>query len=283
MAISSEAAGEPVPAAPSGATGRTLRVLVVDDEAINRKVAAIALRRLGHTVGEAVDGMDALEALRAEAYDVVLMDLEMPRLHGLEAARRIRDEWQPDSRPRVIALTASARREDREGCLAAGMEDYLTKPLRLAALEAKLGRAGAEEPAADMSAPAMPALDPEQMAELRSLDRSMAPGLLAELMEAFYRQAPERITALRAAVERGDAVTLNRLAHGLKGAGGTVGARGLAVLCAELERADCAADAASALQLVGAIQREFERVLDALRAEGLGEVATRIRAEAAGS
>ena len=94
---------------------------------------------------------------------------------------------------------------------------------------------------------------------------------------------PERITALRAAVERGDAATLSRLAHGLKGAGGTVGARGLAVLCAELERADCAADSASALQLVGAIQREFDRVLEALRAEGLGEVASRIRAEAAGS
>jgi signal transduction histidine kinase/DNA-binding NarL/FixJ family response regulator len=281
VAVSSEGTGEPAPAAPSRAANRTLRVLVVDDEAINRKVAAIALRRLGHTVGEAVDGLDALEALRAEPYDVVLMDLEMPRLHGLEAARRIRDEWQPDSRPRVIALTASARREDREGCLAAGMEDYLTKPLRMAALEAKLGRARAEE--ADTGTSNLPALDPEQMAELRSLDRTMAPGLLAELMEAFYRQAPERITALRAAVERGDAATLNRLAHGLKGAGGTVGARGLAVLCAELERADCAKDAAGALQLVAAIQREFDRVLEALRAEGLGEVASRIRAEAAGS
>ena len=283
LAVSSEGTGEPVPVAPSSAGGRLLRVLVVDDEAINRKVAAIALRRLGHTVGEAVDGMDALEALRAEPYDVVLMDLEMPRLHGLEAARRIREEWPPESRPRVIALTASARREDREGCLAAGMEDYLTKPLRLAALEAKIGRARAEEPGPDAGASALPALDPEQMAELRSLDRSMAPGLLAELMEAFYRQAPERITALQAAVERGDAATLSRLAHGLKGAGGTVGARGLAVLCAELERADCAADSASALQLVGAIQREFDRVLEALRAEGLGEVASRIRAEAAGS
>lgn len=283
VAGSTEAAGEPAPAIPSGATGRALRVLVVDDEAINRKVAAIALRRLGHVVGEAVDGMDALEALRAEAYDVVLMDLEMPRLHGLEAARRIRDEWQPDGRPRVIALTASARREDREGCMAAGMEDYLTKPLRLAALEAKLGRARPEEPAADGGAGALPALDPEQMAELRALDRTMAPGLLAELMEAFYRQAPERIASLRSAVERGDTALLNRLAHGLKGAGGTVGARGLAVLCAELERADCSHDAASALQLVAAIQREFDRVLEALRAEGLGELASRIRAEAPGS
>ena len=84
-------------------------------------------------------------------------------------------------------------------------------------------------------------------------------------------------------MERGDTPMLNRLAHGLKGAGGTVGARGLAVLCAELERADCSQDATAALQLVGAIQREFDRVLEALRNEGLGELASRIRAEAPGS
>jgi signal transduction histidine kinase/DNA-binding response OmpR family regulator len=122
-------------------TASSLRILLAEDNAVNQKVALRLLERLGYGADVASNGLEALEALDRRPYDVVLMDVQMPELDGLDASRRICERWPPDTRPRIIAMTANAMAEDREACLAAGMDDYVAKPIRSEELESALSRA----------------------------------------------------------------------------------------------------------------------------------------------
>ncbi len=123
------------------ATRHPLRVLVAEDNGVNQKVALAMLQRLGYRADLAADGMEAVELVRLVPYDVVFMDLQMPYLDGVDATKQIIAEHSPRRRPRIIALTANAFEEDREACLAAGMDDYLSKPLKMQQLEEALLRA----------------------------------------------------------------------------------------------------------------------------------------------
>jgi signal transduction histidine kinase/ActR/RegA family two-component response regulator len=129
---------------PSGerlADRHPLRVLVAEDNGVNQKVALAMLRHLGYRADLAADGVEAVEAVRRVPYDLVFMDLQMPELDGIDATRQIIAEHPPGRRPRIVALTANAFEEDREQCLAAGMDDYVSKPLKPETLEAALTRA----------------------------------------------------------------------------------------------------------------------------------------------
>jgi signal transduction histidine kinase/CheY-like chemotaxis protein len=121
-----------------------MRVIVAEDNAVNRELALIMLNRLGYTADAATNGADLLERLGKTCYDVVLMDMQMPEVDGLEAARRIRREWPPEHQPRIIAMTASAFPEDRTRCIEAGMDDYVSKPVGAEALAQALRRAEPE-------------------------------------------------------------------------------------------------------------------------------------------
>jgi CheY-like chemotaxis protein len=116
-----------------------LRLLLVEDSDMNQKVALQILKRLGYRADVAGNGLEALQSLERQTYDLVLMDIQMPEMDGLEATRRIRSKW-PDGRPRIVAMTASALKEDRDICLAAGMDDYATKPIKPETLRAVLER-----------------------------------------------------------------------------------------------------------------------------------------------
>jgi PAS domain S-box-containing protein len=129
----------------SGETARCERVLLAEDNAVNRKVAMVMLAKLGFRADVAANGIQVLEALNRESYDVILMDVQMPEMDGLEATRKIIERWpEHKDRPWIIALTANAMQGDRETCLAAGMDDYVPKPIKTEELAAALKR-GCEE------------------------------------------------------------------------------------------------------------------------------------------
>jgi PAS domain S-box-containing protein len=125
-------------------SSRRLSILVAEDNAVNRRVVELMLEKLGHAADMATTGVEAVSKARAGAYDVILMDVRMPEMDGLEAARRLREQLPGDARPYIIALTANAMREDYEECLHAGMDDFLAKPVRVPELGAALERAAAK-------------------------------------------------------------------------------------------------------------------------------------------
>ncbi len=119
-----------------------MRILLVEDNLVNQKVALAMLGKLGYqSVDVALNGLEALQIVRRKVYDVVLMDVQMPEMDGLEASRRICQEWPAGQRPRLIATTAHAMRGDREACMAAGMDDYISKPVRMDEMRQALSQA----------------------------------------------------------------------------------------------------------------------------------------------
>jgi CheY-like chemotaxis protein len=118
-----------------------LRILLVEDNPVNQKLAMHLLERLGYQADLAANGLEAMDVLRRQTYDVVLMDVQMPEMDGLEATRHVRQEMAEDAQPHIIAVTANAMKEDRDKYLAAGMDDYLSKPIRVTELVMALTKA----------------------------------------------------------------------------------------------------------------------------------------------
>jgi GAF domain-containing protein/CheY-like chemotaxis protein len=124
-----------------------LRVLLAEDNVVNQKLALRLLSQMGYRADLASNGLEAIESVERQTYDVILMDVQMPEMDGLEASRRICGKWQAGARPRIVAMTANAMDGDRELCLEAGMDDYITKPIRVEALVEALGRVPAHNEA----------------------------------------------------------------------------------------------------------------------------------------
>jgi CheY-like chemotaxis protein len=115
-----------------GMAGRhPLRILLAEDNVVNQKLALRLLQQMGYRADLASNGLEAIESIERQPYDVVLMDVQMPEMDGLEASRRIVARWPAGERPRIVAMTASAMQGDRETCLQAGMDDYVSKPIRV--------------------------------------------------------------------------------------------------------------------------------------------------------
>jgi CheY-like chemotaxis protein len=127
---------------PEMARRHPLRILLAEDNVVNQKLALRLLDRMGYRADLAANGVEVIDALERQDYDVILMDIQMPEMDGLEASRQIMTRWPEENRPAIIAMTASAMESDRKAALAAGMDDYITKPIRVEELIAALERAG---------------------------------------------------------------------------------------------------------------------------------------------
>jgi CheY-like chemotaxis protein/HPt (histidine-containing phosphotransfer) domain-containing protein len=256
-------ADEPVPDVVKPATS-SLRILLAEDNAMNRTVALRLLDQLGYRADVASNGVDALEALERQPYDVVLMDVQMPELDGFDASRRICERWPAQVRPRIIAMTANAMPEDREACFAAGMDDYVAKPIRPNELVEALSRARPLSETRTASAEgAGSSLDASALESLRELDGE---GFLAEVIDTFLSDAPALVATLRTTYEEGDTAGLRRAAHTLKSNGQTFGARRFSELCRALEERARSGELDRGAELLDRIEREYAALAKTLAA-----------------
>jgi len=248
-----------------------LRILLAEDNAINQKVALRLLERLGYGADVVGDGRQALARLEHAAYDVILMDVQMPEMDGLEASRAICARWAASERPRIIAMTAEAMQGDRDKCLAAGMDDYIAKPVTLDRLAPALAKC---RPLAAATAVAPP-VEKQRIAAGTALDRDVLDHIredlggtaaLREVIRSFLDQTPSVLLALRDAAARADVPSIRRAAHMIKGTSSILGARELSEQCAEIERVGqtgCIADARSRVIAIEASYRTIEAALKA--------------------
>jgi CheY-like chemotaxis protein len=240
---------------------------VAEDNAINSKVIAAQLLFLGCRADTVGTGREAVEAMDLAPYDLVLMDCQMPDLDGYQAAAEIRTREAGGRRVPIVAVTAHALREDRSRCLAAGMDDYVTKPLTLERLELALNRwlGEAREPgqvAADAGPP-----ESGEPVSLETLARASVgdEALRRELVALFETENAERLNAIERSLEAGDLEAARREAHTMKGVSSTLGAAGLSRLAARFEARMGTDSSEEWTGLLLDLQREHDRVVRYLR------------------
>ena len=247
---------------------KPLRILVAEDNVVNQKVALRMLERMGYRAEVVANGLEVIEALSRQHYDVILMDLHMPEMDGLEATHLIIERWSEDTRPRIIAMTASALESDREACLKAGMDDYITKPVKINELKASLERAGSRTHIARrLDTVDTEAIDRTTLETLREFQDTGEPDIVAELIEIFLQDTPPRLAAIREALHRADAGEIASAAHALKGSSANLGALQMSALCLKIETLGRAGTVEGADSLLADLEAEFLRVRDALSVE----------------
>ncbi len=242
------------------------RVLVVDDNPVNQRVAVRMLEKIGHTVDIADNGVGALAALARVSYDAVLMDCQMPEMDGFEATREIRRREGTDRHTAIIAMTAGAMAGDEEKCLAAGMDAYLSKPVKadqLAAMVTLWTEPRLRRPATQPREATPGPLDQSYVMGLREL----GPDEFDKLVRLFLKDGQARVAGLRTAQATGDTRAMVKLAHSLKGSASTFGAGTLAARCGELQARAAAADAAEDARMIDSVDAEFALASAALREE----------------
>ena len=276
-----------------------LRILIAEDLAVNQKLMQALLAKFGYRADVAANGLEVLQALGRQRYDVILMDVQMPEMDGLEASRQVHRRFG-SQRPRIVALTANAMKEDREVCMAAGMDDYVAKPVKPEVLRDALIRsaewlrhrhtaipenerqfppetqppssasttenANGENVVGDIQVDTTEALppveeiiDPNFLKDLRSMRN-----FLPELLEIFREDVDPRLNLMGEAILNGDTQTLERAAHGVKGVAGNLGGRQLAELCHELETKGRAGTVEGAGDLLAHSAQEYARLIQAL-------------------
>jgi CheY-like chemotaxis protein/HPt (histidine-containing phosphotransfer) domain-containing protein len=211
-----------------------LRILLAEDNVVNQKLATRLLERMGYRIDVASNGLEAVESVARQRYDVVLMDIQMPELDGLEATRRIIASGSTGDRPTIIAMTANAMDGDRAMCLAAGMDDYVSKPIRVGELADALRRAWTTRHAAAVDQPDESVID---ISTYRQLEATAGADFVVELVDAFLEDAPAMLAELRTAHAASDPDTFRRAAHSLKSNSATFGAITVTELARELELA----------------------------------------------
>ncbi|WUR15003.1 response regulator [[Empedobacter] haloabium] len=280
-----------------GQPRRRHRVLLAEDNPVNVEVASAMLESLGLDVARACNGEEALAAVRQGEFDLVLMDCQMPVMDGMAATAEIRRYEQQQGRARqlpVIAITANALQGDRETCLAAGMDDYLSKPFTQQNLSDTLARwvalprAATVHHADPVPVPAPPApasaappiespvaggaINRRALDAIRALSADKGEALLQRVIQAFVTDTPAHLQTLHAALAQANADDMRRAAHSLKSASANVGADTLAQLCKDMEQLGRNDSTAGAAALLAGMEREFQAVRQSLDAILIKEI-----------
>ncbi|MEQ8961341.1 MAG: response regulator, partial [Coleofasciculus sp. C2-GNP5-27] len=277
-----------------------LRILLAEDNVVNQQVGLHILSRMGYRADVAANGLEVLEALRRQSYDVVLMDVQMPEMDGLKATQRICQEWSPENRPYIVAMTANAMRGDRETCLQAGMDDYISKPIRVEELVRSLQ--GVPKKVQETQTPqkaedkgqGLPANEPESKLKGNSnrldgqdvidaqafqqlCDMVKDDQVLIQVIDSFLDEGAQLLGVMHQALDLQTTntfspealTTCQQAAHSLKSTSGTVGAIHLSELCKQLEKIDIEDEMDNSLalttRLLTQIDQEYEQVKVALQ------------------
>ncbi|MBV9041163.1 MAG: response regulator [Acidimicrobiia bacterium] len=248
----------------AGAPGKGARILVVEDNAINQQVATGMLQRLGYAVDLAGNGREALDAVASTTYSAVLMDCQMPEIDGYEATAEIRRREAGTTHVPIIAMTASAMSGDEERALAAGMDGYVTKPVKLDELGRVLKQWLQVDTRGKIDRPDGGVLDAAMVDDLQKL---LVHGHLDidDIVERFIAGAPAKLDAIGSAAAAGDADAAMRVAHELAGSSATLGALAFGKRCSFLEASARAGDLATIAETIPAVRQDFDEVRAALR------------------
>jgi signal transduction histidine kinase/DNA-binding response OmpR family regulator len=257
----------------STSTVGSLHILLAEDNRVNQVVASRILEKMGHSIVVANNGQEAISLLAQQAFDLVLMDIQMPQMDGLAAAKKIReDEMQGSSRIPIIAVTAHAMGGDRERCLDAGMDGYITKPINGRKLEEAIasvicGRndasTGTNSSAQEQDAHQESAITWNSAKTLEGLGGDEQ--LLHEVMEIFLEEGPKQMTSLRRAIADGNAVDIERTAHSLKGELGYLGISLVSERASELEGMGRSRDLQQSAEVFAAFDIEISAILNSMR------------------
>jgi CheY-like chemotaxis protein len=244
---------------------RPLRILIAEDNVINQKVATRILTQMGYRPDVVQNGLEVIQALERQKYDVILMDVQMPEMDGLEATRQVRKRWTGSKRPWIIAMTANAMESDRQMCYEAGMDSYLSKPVRIEALEAELTRSSENI---------------GQVVDFSVLSRfgemtGSGSDAVRELVEIFSEETPATIQQIREAIEARNGQGISIQAMQLGRACANFGAERMQLICSSLQNAGKANDLKLATEFTGRLEEEFKVVKATLE-----EFATQAQAKA---
>ncbi len=245
-----------------------LQILLAEDNVVNQKVALHLLQQMGYQADVASNGWEVLEALHRQSYDVVLMDVQMPQMDGLAATRRICQEWPHTARPRIIAMTANAMQGDREECLNAGMDDYVSKPIRVEELILALSKCQPKAGSRELDYSPLPdTIDAKLLQSFRDMLGNNTEIILGEMIDCYLEDAPKLLQVIATSIAQGDAIALRQAAHTLKSSSATLGATTLSLLCQELEAISRTGNTNMGSDKVPQMEAEYERVKAALQKE----------------
>ncbi|MDJ0572516.1 MAG: response regulator, partial [Pleurocapsa sp. MO_192.B19] len=245
-----------------------LNILLAEDIVVNQKVALLILKQMGYRADVANNGIEVLAALRRQPYDVVLMDMQMPEMDGLTATRLIYEQFNSESRPRIIAMTANAMTGDREKCLAAGMDDYVSKPIRVEELKEALVRCksvSTEKELGNKETANITAIDFSVLESICEMAGDEASLLVEEMITSYLDDTETRLQAIANAITEADAETIHQAAHSMKSSSANLGAVNLAQLCEELEQLGRNKTIDNTENLLSSAVSEFQQAKQELR------------------
>lgn len=240
-----------------------LQILIAEDNAVNQKVLLRLLQRLGYQADVVSNGVEVLKALSTRRYDVVLMDIQMPEMDGITATQQIYQRWQPGDRPYIIAVTANAMRGDREECLQAGMDDYLSKPIRTEKLTQALSQCHQQlfppQVAIAQTNPVSSTIDQSILNSIKELGETNQ-NVIIELIDCYLEETPKLIKDLQNASQQGDFPALKQIAHILKSSSAVLGATHFSTLCEHLEQSKTVIVDIETTQQVNQLVAEYQQV-----------------------